>query len=590
MPSATVSTSTLVQLTPSQAKRLYGAIHLFCALKDVLPQSSKPTVSDDESIVTTPDDDRALYRCFVNKIAQICDTKHGGDTVTSAMILQPGQVEYWIASNSRNKGQMAGVKKFLSEDILKELAGLKGRDLADEAKVSAVSEVLLKKVIAHCRWRLHNYVKRLVNNLGPCIESCAKGSDTEVTMAARLRELLPIAQRAVASWPHDIISFTEHTLLLLLTLKKFYTSSFASFLRDKAPPLTDSHSSSPPSPWAETRHAIGRFHSYTLAIRVFLAARRKWPDLFESPEVIPYPSPPKLPSPLQIKERMCTGKALLHRLTPDAAVHSAYDSLLPQLQALEFDTRLKEAIKDPKSVTTVHAEVTLLSTLRREVLSPSPGREDAHWDFFMEDKFGRYIGCSKPTCLLCDMYFAAFPVEVHRRKGHGNFYPKWRVADIEGPQVNGVVEWLVSDRKNVVEEMIKTLRKEVTGVLVERRGLRGSRYDSRATPSDPFGSVVTAAAGSVRGGLTEGRLMQAQVGHLGSDGGVGGSVHGRGRRDRLVLEEVEEVEDENDGGEGECMEGESVEEVDRLMGQLSVSGGRREGEEGDDDDEGGAKV
>nr|CDP29196.1 Putative protein of unknown function [Podospora anserina S mat+] len=568
MPSATLpaQTSTPVPLAPSQAKRLYGAIHLFCALKDALPHVSNPHTSDDDSIVTTPDEDRALYRCFVNKIAQICDTKHGGDTVTSAMIVQPGQVEYWIASNSRTKTQMARVKEFLSDEILKVLGSMKGQDLEDEAKVKAVSDSLLKKVIVYCRWRLYKYLRTLVDNIGLCLESCAKDSGAEVT---------------------------QETYRLLMALKKSYTSSFASFLRLKAPSSENVSNSSPEkdspaSPWIETRHAIGRLHSYTLAIRVFIVARGKWPDLFESPEVIPYPSPAKLPSPLQIKERMCTGKDLLNRLTPDVEVHAAYDFFSPQLQARDFDAGLKNSIKDPKCITTVHAEVTLLSNLRRETLCPSPGREDAHWDFFMEDKFGRYIGCSKPTCMLCDIYFEASPVKVDRRKGHGNLYHKWRVADIiQGSMVNGAVEMLVRERKNVIEEMIKTLKKEVKGVLVERRGWRGSRHDSRATPSNPFGSAVT-AAGSVRGGLTEGRLMQAQAGLHGSVGSGSGSVQGRGRRGRLVLEEVEEVEDETDGDQGECMEGESVEEVSRLMGQLSVTRARKEEE--DDDDEGGAKL
>ncbi|KAK4173525.1 hypothetical protein QBC36DRAFT_359763 [Triangularia setosa] len=583
MPSATLpaSPSTLVQLTPSQAKRLYGVIHFYCALKDALPRLSNPHTSDDDSIVTTPDNDCALYKCFVNKIAQICDTKHGGDTVTSAMIVQPGQVEYWIASNSRNKTQMAGVKKFLSEDILGALKSFGPRDFDDEAKIREISSMLLKKIIAYCRWRLYKYVRGFVANVGPCIDSCAKDSVLEAaTMSTSLRELLPIAERAVDSWPHDIVSFVQETQHLLQALKQAHTSSFASFLRRKAG--DDERRDSTASSWSETRHAIGRLHSYTIAVRVFIAARRKWPDLFEFPEVIPYPSPPKSANPFQIKERMCTGKDLLNRLTTDPEVHAAYQTLLPHLQAIDFDTRLKDSIKDPRCVTTVHAEVTLLSNLRKESLCPFSGHEDARLSFFMEDKFGRYIGCSKPTCLLCDYYFDSFPIKVERRPGHGNFYHKWRVADIQGPVVNPAVERLVNDRKNVIEEMIKKLRAEVRMVLVERKGLRGSRHDSRHTPSDPFESVVT-VAGSVRGsGLLENATAngQCQVGH-------GGSVNGRSRVRELILEEVEEVEDENGGGEGEDMEGESVEELGRLMGRFSISGGSQ-GD--DDDDDGGAKI
>ncbi|KAK4204537.1 hypothetical protein QBC40DRAFT_303419 [Triangularia verruculosa] len=586
MPSAKLPspTTTLVQLTPSQAKRLYSVIQFYCVLKDALPQPSSANTSDDDSIVSTPDNDRALYKCFVNKVAQICDTKHGGDTVTSAMIVQPGQVEYWIASNSRNKTQMAAVKKFLSDDILAALKSMRAKDLEDETKTREFSSTLMKKIVAHCRWRFYKYVKGLVVNVGACIDSCARDNGLEASMSTRLGKLLPIAERVVATWPHDIISFVQQTHNLLQALEEAYTSSFSSFLRGKA---GDDERRDTAPPWSETRHAIGRLHSYTIAVRVFIAARKKWPDLFESPEVIAYASPPKLGNPLQIKERMCTGKDLLNRVTTDGEAHAAYQSLLPHFQAIDFDARLKESIKDPKCITTVHAEVTLLSRFHKEVLRPSPGREDAHWTFFMEDRFGRYIGCSKPTCLLCDYYFDSFPIKVDRRPGHGNLYHKWRVADIQGP-VDPGVERLIEDRKNTIEKMIKKLKDEVTRVLKERRGLKGSKYDSRHTPSDPFGSVVT-AAGSVRGhALSDGPSIigLAQIGH----GSVGnGSVTGRTKFREVILEEVVEGENEDDGNGGECMEGESVEELGRLMGQLGVSGGLRNDED-DDDDEGGAKI
>ncbi|KAK0710562.1 hypothetical protein B0T21DRAFT_79006 [Apiosordaria backusii] len=444
MPSATSrATDTDSALLQRQLKRFYNVAFLLFGLKEFFPQKPIPPnhASDDETIVTRLDDDVELYKCFVNKIAQICDIKHGGDT----------------------PGQLASVRKFLSDDIFKVLHGMTDEELKNETKVKEISSLLLLKIIAGSRWRIYKYIKDLVANAESCIGSCAMDSSPEVV---------------------------QESHLLLQTLQEAHTSAFKTFLRHKA---SNDERHNTASPWSDTRHAIGRLHSYTIAVRVIIEARKKWPDLFDSPEIITFPSADKVEAPFTIKERMCTGKDLLNRLTTDPEVHQDYEDLLPHLQTIDFDNRLKNEIKDPEWKTTVHAEVILLSNLRRESLSP----EDGPTRFFMEDKFGKYIGCSKPTCLLCDYYFDSFPIRVDRRKGHGNFYHKWRVADIQGPPagamvIDPVVEKLKADRKETIEEMIKKLRKEVTSVLVERRGLRGSRYDSRHTPSDPFGSVATA--------------------------------------------------------------------------------------------------
>lgn len=112
-------------------KWLYGSIILRDLLNKYLEESQSATP---ESGPVTERDPADFIRCFLDKIAHICDTKHGGNDITAAAILQSeGQIKYRLASNGHFNSKSATAKTFLIDAILNLLADLDKKALNDDA-------------------------------------------------------------------------------------------------------------------------------------------------------------------------------------------------------------------------------------------------------------------------------------------------------------------------------------------------------------------------------------------------------------------------------------------------------------------------
>lgn len=177
-PIASASPSDLVPIPASLTKRLYGPIILQNTLNgtyDAMP-GVVSTLNPDPS---TDNDSQEFFPCFVNKLAQICDCKHGGDSVTAVAILQPGTIEYRLTSNMRTAEEYEDVKRYLTEDVLNVLQSIPEDGLDSTDIVQQTSERILVRVLAFNRWRIRAYVKLLIENVGFCITSCTNDNTVE---------------------------------------------------------------------------------------------------------------------------------------------------------------------------------------------------------------------------------------------------------------------------------------------------------------------------------------------------------------------------------------------------------------------------
>jgi hypothetical protein len=124
-------------------------------------------------------DSTEVFPCFVNKLAQICDIKHGGDNVTAVAVLQPGSIEYRLTSNNRTSAAFEKVKNFLTHDILGALGTISDEALRDSIRVVDLRSTILLKVLTFNRWRINCYVKSLVDNVGFCVDGCDREGTPE---------------------------------------------------------------------------------------------------------------------------------------------------------------------------------------------------------------------------------------------------------------------------------------------------------------------------------------------------------------------------------------------------------------------------
>ena len=169
--------------------------------------------------------------------------------------------------------------------------------------------------------------------------------------------------------------------------------------------------------WGHLCHAIGRLHSYTLAIPVLVEARRRWPELFDDFKVCHVESKPEGCKPIDMKEHQCHGNHILRIINADAEVVDAYNALSPELVRTvdagvlarvkwsdsdkgcgsremspdeSSDERNEGGANEVAFYTVVHAELNLLDDIWDQ-------RKTDDVLFFQESTFGKYIGCSKRT-------------------------------------------------------------------------------------------------------------------------------------------------------------------------------------------------
>lgn len=162
-------TSRPAPLPRGLAKRFYGSAILLNTLNRCFPQGGN-TASIPSGLEREAGSD-GLFRCFVNKLAQICDSKHGGDTVTAIAILQPGSIEYRLSSNCRNENQFRLVKEHLT-DILDSLGNVSEEALTDTFLMAELHSDILLKVLVFNRRRLKVYIAGFLGNLDFCLASC----------------------------------------------------------------------------------------------------------------------------------------------------------------------------------------------------------------------------------------------------------------------------------------------------------------------------------------------------------------------------------------------------------------------------------
>lgn len=285
-------------------------------------------------------------------------------------------------------------------------------------------------------------------------------------------------------------------------------------LRNKA---NEEHPSGQDCPWGDLRHAMGRLRSYLEAVQILAEARAQpsWEALFHHPEVTTLRSSSPACNPILPHADMTppTADAILNRMASTEADRLALPALQDHavwLQQFDLDPRISAQCRRPGFHPIVHAEVLVHESLVTD-RGGDPDVRRLHVSRF----FGgwRYIGVSKPTCRLCEYYFAAVPADgVRVRQGHRNLYLNWRAPDVyreplvagEGEGEDELVRGRTGTRRRecILNDMIKSVRSDTVRVLDDKVGERKSNDSntSRTYQLDFFSVENNSLADRERGG------------------------------------------------------------------------------------------
>lgn len=205
--------------------------------------------------------------------------------------------------------------------------------------------------------------------------------------------------------------------------------------------------------------------------------RRRRRELFEDFQIIPVPSSNRIGCPTVRRSVDGIIQRFPKEMKPQML--QACNACLPQEQRKVLEKKIK-ANANGKCNPYVHAELVVLDSILAE-----EQREGTTLRFFAEADYDRYIGCSKPTCRLCQLYIDNHPSGVEFRGGHGNLYPDWRAPDIFKDGVN--VGKATRIRKDIHNKMVDALRQRIQMTFADK-AVERNHHDSNTTPTSSMGT------------------------------------------------------------------------------------------------------
>ncbi|KXH38778.1 hypothetical protein CNYM01_03512 [Colletotrichum nymphaeae SA-01] len=442
--------------------RFYEALILLSSLMQACSRNGQQPNKAPSDVSEPGDNYRMTQECLMNKLAQLCDNRRGGDTVTAVAIIQlPDCLVYAFASNQRSPKEIKEAETFLL-DLFEYLSqtSASSSDFMEDATSKPASSIL-EKILAFNHERVQCYRIGLVQGLTKCIEDCDRRGSVHEKSSQDDEALV----RAAADLRQSLI---YHSIVDRGKLGRF----------DESP-----H-------WAELQHFIGRLVSYLRATQTIFVARRRHPELFDidSIKIKFIASSKPLPNPMNAfqaglnplqRQTVRSAHDLIPRMTGDASMIETYSQYADELQVCKLDELIAAQCckSNPRGFRPiVHSEVLLLDWLRKQFA------EDMHSIPFYEGN--KYIGCSKPTCRLCEYYFAAHSSGVRVRSPHRNVYRNWAVPDT-------LVEGESSRYKDkIIDAVLVKVREDALTALREKVCVR-KRFDSNTYSSMPTCQSLT---------------------------------------------------------------------------------------------------
>ncbi|KAH7363545.1 hypothetical protein B0T11DRAFT_353880 [Plectosphaerella cucumerina] len=416
------------------------------------------------------------FQIFLCKLAQICDTRRGGDTITAMVALKGTEgtkgPTYLFASNNRKEVELHGMKELLV-DLLSDVRNL--GNLADKA----LQRHVLWRVLEFGFDRVESHIRHLLDAIAGCIEKCSQRG--EASGSSTIMQLRQLEERA--KFPCDMSGdnakskFLSDCSLLLKAIQSAKESNFGKTIEDRARDEDPDAS----LPWRELRHHLGRLHSYRQAADSIVNVAKDRPemvtnftiDYISSSKQVKLPMPRPSPSPPD----------LIQDAFPDLIIDD-YECELDDLREHGLDRNIRvQLYLHQKMKRLVHCEVLLHDYLVRQ-------KVDKPTKFWNDSMF---IATSKPPCRLCDYYFKAADNNFQVQSSHGNTYPRWRLPDINKEEGAEAVE----RQQELLEEIVEQLELDTLKLLKEKEA-QWKRWDS-ATGWRTAQSVAPGPAGLGRG-------------------------------------------------------------------------------------------
>ncbi|KAJ6785230.1 hypothetical protein PWT90_05108 [Aphanocladium album] len=217
---------------------LYEAINETCRSGDAIAHHSEPAGLEENLLPT---------EIFLCKLAQICDSQKGGDTITAVV--------------------------FFLHDLLNYVV-----DNPSELQSKPLTKKVLWHVLEFNIGRVGLYLKALSDTLACCIEDCEgpgngrSSTDLQLLLAIEERYRFPIDMNSTENSRSLFLSNCSDLISIIQDAK---AKGLAQILDNRARMPDDRN-------WCQLQHLFGRLHSYRQAADTIVGASKRRRELFDN--------------------------------------------------------------------------------------------------------------------------------------------------------------------------------------------------------------------------------------------------------------------------------------------------------------------
>ncbi|UQC88688.1 uncharacterized protein CLUP02_14213 [Colletotrichum lupini] len=341
---------------------------------------------------------RTILEFFVNKVAQVCDNRPFGSTITSLAIIQkPDKVQYIFSSNQRSSEDAQYAATTIQ--ILLDKMGSRNRvDVGDDDRSSVFCE-LLRDILLFHKQRVTLYKSRLNQRLNQCIKELkARSLDAVVSLGDPLLDELEYLQALTKTEvPLDgSEGFARNGEHLILAANTFRKSLMYESVIERAREGRFNESER----WCQLQHFIGRLSSYHGAIRAIISGRRRLhPDLFENFEITWLPPSIPMNNPMDTLQSHMGMETQQKRRSADNIIRKMMgnsadrDTTLEQAKTLQFSAKFCYCIIWIKAI----AEITITSHIQ-----VCPGHKNVYSNWTIPNLFANDLAEANERDSLLD--------------------------------------------------------------------------------------------------------------------------------------------------------------------------------------------
>ncbi|PIA97955.1 hypothetical protein CB0940_05371 [Cercospora beticola] len=384
---------------------------------------------------------QTTWHRFLDELCHLCDFKGGGKTVRSIAVENTSSsgTIFWAASTYTDS---AAFEQHLLA-LLGVLKRLSARNSRTEETAAAINDLSVDKASG----RIKVYSALFIESANQAIRKLSTSTaPADRTLLTVLKELKTSSDSfpALCRGAYDKFRHTEAQARLNYLIEHDHDTL-----------------------WTHLRHRIGRLGSFKRASRFLAKNAPKFADIIRDAKVKLVDSQPRVRTPISV------GPDLETLLTRVCAWLKQEAILAQATKKLETAENKLKSLREHTLMPIVHAEILILNHFFTKDLR------------FVNDD--RYIGCSKPSCYCCSLYFDAHPGNFVQRPCHGNAYVKWSPPRSQTGALSAVTV-------NVLESMTLDIQGELrVQILNDIYGRKRSRDSETGMTASWNGQTETLA-------------------------------------------------------------------------------------------------